>query len=633
MEQPQRTTGKPGRDLPSPEELIRQYAALIWKTTAAYLDNPEDIRECVNDTFLAFYMQRDAYDPDKGSPAALLVSIARNKAVDRFRKIRADQAWNGQIQIDRMQADRPKKIQMKSAEELTDPHSLEEQVITEIDLQAALNTLSPEELDLIRMKYYGGMSIQEIAKSMNLPYETVKKRHQRSLVKLRRFLTMALILMLIAAVLTACAYIILRYFGIVPGYGVNTDPSTPFYIVDVSVPEEQRSAVTGDGLYTITVQKGILNEGTLCIQLKLVNNSFAADLGMDATMEQVPDGLPPEELFWYNRIVPYIEITCLGVPLTPGASLNMDASAVSYQTIQLSAGAIERQAAESGINTEGFCVEYKDGNVEIPFSLIPVTDVPPDSYCYEMTEFGGFLVDTFIQDGRLTADIYTLKEADWTLGIPSDIYAVSEDGTVLPKMQETSGLFSQTLKGAGMTTIDFGPAEPGSYKICMDTLSLSASLDPELRVNLSELLSPGNETVIRNVPLGTARLGGPTDKNPNKILIPEEIEELLFDVEKGQELYIPIEVTPSRDDMTCETLGFSVRYAQQPSESPVPCSFSSIRISDPVSGAEDEYVYWGIGIEIAEEENFRDLLLTGDTGGITYCWKHPLIFHTEAQER
>ncbi|OUP82096.1 hypothetical protein B5F07_15080 [Lachnoclostridium sp. An169] len=633
MEQPQRTTGKPGRNLPSPEELIRQYAALIWKTTAAYLDNPEDIRECVNDTFLAFYMQKDAYDPDKGSPAALLVSIARNKAVDRFRKIRADQAWNGQIQIDRMQADRPKKIQMKSAEELTDPHSLEEQVITEIDLQAALNTLSPEDLDLIRMKYYGGMSIQEIAKSMNLPYETVKKRHQRSLVKLRRFLTMALILMLIAAVLTACAYIILRYFGIVPGYGVNTDPSTPFYIVDVSVPEEQRSAVTGDGLYTITVQKGILNEGTLCIQLKLVNNSFAADLGMDATMEQVPDGLPPEELFWYNRIIPYIEITCLGVPLTPGASLNMDASAVSYQTIQLSAGAIERQAAESGINTEGFCVEYKDGNVEIPFSLIPVTDVPPDSYCYEMTEFGGFLVDTFIQDGRLTADIYTLKEADWTLGIPSDIYAVSEDGTVLPKMQETSGLFSQTLKGAGMTTIDFGPAEPGSYKICMDTLSLSASLDPELRVNLSELLSPGNETVIRNVPLGTARLGGPTDKNPNKILIPEEIEELLSDVAKGQELYIPIEVIPSRDDMTCETLGFSVRYAQQPSESPVPCSFSSIRISDPVSGAEDEYVYWGIGIEIAEEENFRDLLLTGDTGGITYCWKHPLIFHTEAQER
>ena len=102
---------------------------------------------------------------------------------------------------------------------------------------------------------------------------------------------------------------------------------------------------------------------------------------------------------------------------------------------------------------------------------------------------------------------------------------------------------------------------------------------------------------------------------------------------KGRNCISPLRSPLPRDDMTCETLGFSVRYAQQPSESPVPCSFSSIRISDPVSGAEDEYVYWGIGIEIAEEENFRDLLLTGDTGSITYCWKHPLIFHTEAQER
>ena len=36
------------------------------------------------------------------------------------------------------------------------------------------------------MKYFGGMTIREIADSLELPYETVKKRHQRSLHKLRR---------------------------------------------------------------------------------------------------------------------------------------------------------------------------------------------------------------------------------------------------------------------------------------------------------------------------------------------------------------------------------------------------------------------------------------------------------------
>ena len=97
-----------------------------------------------------------------------------------------------------------------------------------LDLEAALKSLKPEEFDIIRMKYYDGMTIKEIADSLNLSYETVKKRHQRSLTKLQKALTIGLILAAIAA-LAACAYVVLRYFGIVPGYGVNTNAEVPFY--------------------------------------------------------------------------------------------------------------------------------------------------------------------------------------------------------------------------------------------------------------------------------------------------------------------------------------------------------------------------------------------------------------------
>ena len=34
--------------LPSPEELIEQYAALIWKICSRYLSNPEDIKPLIN---------------------------------------------------------------------------------------------------------------------------------------------------------------------------------------------------------------------------------------------------------------------------------------------------------------------------------------------------------------------------------------------------------------------------------------------------------------------------------------------------------------------------------------------------------------------------------------------------------
>ncbi len=71
-----------------------------------------------------------------------------------------------------------------------------EQVDRKLNLEKAMAVLKPEDLDIIRMKYYGGMTIQEIADSLGLPYETVKKRHQRSLSKMRLAMIAVLVLLL-----------------------------------------------------------------------------------------------------------------------------------------------------------------------------------------------------------------------------------------------------------------------------------------------------------------------------------------------------------------------------------------------------------------------------------------------------
>ena len=60
---PSKSASKDASTLPAPEELMEQYAALVRKTAAACLENPEDIKECVNDTFLEFYLHSDRYDP------------------------------------------------------------------------------------------------------------------------------------------------------------------------------------------------------------------------------------------------------------------------------------------------------------------------------------------------------------------------------------------------------------------------------------------------------------------------------------------------------------------------------------------------------------------------------------------
>lgn len=144
------------------EILIEQYSGLLWTLVQNYLDNPEDRKDCVNETFEQFYYNRKRFTPEKGTLSAYLAGMLRKRAITLYRKnsVRRweelnDEYENGDSQIEKM------------AENL--------------DLQQALSALKPDELELIRMKYYEGMTVQEIAASLNISYETAKKRHQKTL--------------------------------------------------------------------------------------------------------------------------------------------------------------------------------------------------------------------------------------------------------------------------------------------------------------------------------------------------------------------------------------------------------------------------------------------------------------------
>lgn len=146
------------------EILIEQYSGLLWTLVQNYLDNPEDQKDCVNETFEQFYYNRKRFTPEKGTLSAYLAGMLRNQAITLYRK-NSVRKW----------------------EELTDEYengdSQIEKMAENLDLQQALSALKPDELELIQMKYYEGMTVQEIAASLNISYETAKKRHQKTLNK------------------------------------------------------------------------------------------------------------------------------------------------------------------------------------------------------------------------------------------------------------------------------------------------------------------------------------------------------------------------------------------------------------------------------------------------------------------
>ena len=57
------------------EILIEQYSGLLWTLVQTYLDNPEDQKDCVNETFEQFYYNRKRFIPEKGTLSAYLAGI------------------------------------------------------------------------------------------------------------------------------------------------------------------------------------------------------------------------------------------------------------------------------------------------------------------------------------------------------------------------------------------------------------------------------------------------------------------------------------------------------------------------------------------------------------------------------
>ena len=188
-----------------PEEgmtlLMEEYMGLLQSACSLYLNNPEDLRECVQETLLDFYANLHHFDRSKGSLKAYLYTIAKRKAIRMAVK-------NGKL---------PEPLMDEAL--LTDDEDWVEKLTTQSVLEEALAKLKPEDNRIIRMKYFEGKTCAEIAHELQLSPEAVKKRHQRSLKKLRRIL----VVFLIVALLSACAVIVTSHLRFSPATGFQQD--------------------------------------------------------------------------------------------------------------------------------------------------------------------------------------------------------------------------------------------------------------------------------------------------------------------------------------------------------------------------------------------------------------------------
>lgn len=460
------------------EKIVEQYTGLLWTVASQYLSAPEDVKDCVNDTFAEFFYHQERFDSEKGSLKGYLAAIAKHLSVRRY--------WENR---------QSETAEREPTDRTEDPFTHLEQ---QEELNAALEALDPLDEKIIRMKYYEGMTAKQIAASLGLPYETVKKRHQRSLKKLYKTLTIGLVVALLAALLAACAYVVLRYFGIVPGYGVNTDPESAVYVLETGGNVESEN-------YDLAVTDAWWNDGVLIV---------------DTEVRYTEDSLAPLP-------IPNVEgAETMLVPVRTNLRLegldDMKPVDVHVQERDTMQDTIRLIAVGSLPEQTGIELEITLLCDEVPLTLmLKQTErelTLDEAGYYSVTEEdGGLLAIPRLENGELIVSVYPLNVGEYhtgiglTMGICSEfggpsapVTATASDGTVLTGRPVRYSPFS----GDAYLDWNFGPAESGTYTLTVPYLYQTlAEPGPEWTQEILLTDVPTDQQLQVQVPDATVLLG------------------------------------------------------------------------------------------------------------------------------
>ena len=149
--------------------------------------------EVVQETFLALWDRAEQFDPRRGTLAAWLATIARNRAIDRLRAAARHDRAASFSSFARTDMDDHSVVEwLTTSGELigvAGPEPVPEVALvdkeTRASIEDALSSLDPVERRVIVLAYDGGLSQSEIAASLGWPIGTVKTRTRRALRHLR----------------------------------------------------------------------------------------------------------------------------------------------------------------------------------------------------------------------------------------------------------------------------------------------------------------------------------------------------------------------------------------------------------------------------------------------------------------
>src|SRR3954451_12880198 len=132
----------------------------------------EDVTQ---EAFLSAWRSGARYDRARGSVRTWLLGVVRNRAIDALRR---DATRPPALSLDMEPPSRE-----PAAGELTDVEALRQEAAREV--RGALSQLPGDQLKVIQLAYFGGLSQSEIPAALGMPLGTVKGRMRLAMEKMR----------------------------------------------------------------------------------------------------------------------------------------------------------------------------------------------------------------------------------------------------------------------------------------------------------------------------------------------------------------------------------------------------------------------------------------------------------------
>jgi RNA polymerase sigma-70 factor, ECF subfamily len=157
------------------ELLYDRHARVAYSLAYRLLGDAASAEDLVQDAFLAIWRGSALYSPSRGSVRTWLLAILHNRGIDRLRTNAA-------------MARRQEALERIAEGVVPDVADAAAGRAEAAAVREALTGLPDDQLEVLKLAYYGGFTHLEISQMLELPLGTVKSRMRLGLERVRRAL-------------------------------------------------------------------------------------------------------------------------------------------------------------------------------------------------------------------------------------------------------------------------------------------------------------------------------------------------------------------------------------------------------------------------------------------------------------